>query len=351
VNVGDKLKAILAVIQTDPGNRGLGRDPQANLFNACPEDFARACRCLAEHPAPVLGVVTGFWIPTAKLGETDGPLGAVYLARTLPQLGVNVLVASDPFCRPALQAGLKLCDGGAKVAVVDIPEREDQGRSGGEWWEVRAHTPPAPLPREEGGETKPRPTHVLALERVGPSHTAASILAQPGADERTLQRFLEAVPEADRGRCHTMRGVDITVDLRDAAVLFECGPTDREVVTIGIGDGGNEIGMGKVPWEVIRRNIPRGAVIACRVATDHLIVAGVSNWGAYALAAGVALLRGYAPSENWFDIEKERRILTEMVEQGPLVDGVKGLPSISVDGLEFEEYIEPLRRMAAIVRA
>ena len=48
--------------------------------------------------------------------------------------------------------------------------------------------------------------------------------------------------------------------------------------------------MGKIPWDVIRRNVPNGGLIACRVPTDHLIVAGVSNWGAYALAAGVALL-------------------------------------------------------------
>ena len=34
-----------------------------------------------------------------------------------------------------------------------------------------------------------------------------------------------------------------------------------------------------------------GGLIACRVPADYLIVAGVSNWGAWALGAGVALLR------------------------------------------------------------
>jgi hypothetical protein len=52
------------------------------------------------------------------------------------------------------------------------------------------------------------------------------------------------------------------------------------VTTIGIGDGGNEIGMGKIPWEVIRRNIPGGGRIACRVPTSFLLVCGISNWGA-----------------------------------------------------------------------
>jgi hypothetical protein len=326
VNVDQKLEAILAAIQQDPGNRGLGRDPQANLFNACPEDFSRACRSLSEQRRPQLAVVTGFWIPVARLGETDGPLGAVYLARTLPKLGVGVMLYSDPFCRPALVAGVAKCGGEETVPVVNL-----------RW------SRPSRLPS--------RPTHLLALERVGPSHTPASIPEQPGADEATVQRFLAEVPAPEHDRCHTMRGIDITDEMHDAFRLFERRSWSGEPVTIGIGDGGNEIGMGKVSWDVIRRNIPRGAVIACRVATDYLIVAGVSNWGAYALAAGVALLRGVDPPANWFDIDIERAILAEMVEKGPLVDGVKGRPEVSVDGLEFEAYIEPLRQIAAIVRA
>ena len=38
--------------------------------------------------------------------------------------------------------------------------------------------------------------------------------------------------------------------------------------------------MGKIPHETIVKNIPNGDLIHCRVPTDHLIVAGVSNWGA-----------------------------------------------------------------------
>jgi hypothetical protein len=352
VNVEAKLKAILAAIQVDVGNRGLGRDPAANLFNACPDDFAGACRSLAEHPAPVLGVVTGFWIPAARLGETDGPLGAVYLARTLPAMGVRASIVSDPFCRPALQAGLQRA--GVDAPLLDLPGGERAGEALGNWWEVNHHAPP---------------THVLALERVGPSHTPKTIREaqasrrvypggpdggdkprrSPEGPEESVRRFEAEVPCKHHGRCHTMRGVDITDFMCDPGFALECEAS--QPVTIGIGDGGNEIGMGKVPWDVIRRNIPNGAVIACGWRTDYLIVAGISNWGAYALAAGVALLCGYSPPDSWFDIETERGILQEMVEQGPLVDGVKGIPSISVDGLDFETYIEPLRRIAAIVRA
>ena len=49
------------------------RDPAANLFNACPDDLAAACRSLAGHPAPALDVVTGFWIDRVRAGL--GPTG------------------------------------------------------------------------------------------------------------------------------------------------------------------------------------------------------------------------------------------------------------------------------------
>src|SRR5262249_29846254 len=116
------------------------------------------------------------------------------------------------------------------------------------------------------------------------------------------------------------------------------------IATIGIGDGGNEIGMGKIAWDVIRRNAPGGASVACRVPADRLIVSGVSNWGAYGLAAGVLALRDEC-DQMLFDVERERDLLRIMVERGPLVDGVTGKATVSVDGLEFERYAEPLRRI------
>src|SRR5438874_2583567 len=108
------------------------------------------------------------------------------------------------------------------------------------------------------------------------------------------------MPPEHRDRCHTMRGIDVTDTVSPAHWLFE---DKRRPVTIGIGDGGNEIGMGKIGWEVVSRNIPRGGLIACRVPVDHLVVAGVSNWGAYALAAGVHALRGARPGIDLFNSE------------------------------------------------
>jgi hypothetical protein len=145
-----------------------------------------------------------------------------------------------------------------------------------------------------------------------------------------------------------MRGLDITDLMSPAHRLFEWAQGRAGLTTIGIGDGGNEIGMGKIPWDVIQRNIPGGGRVACRVPTHHLIVCGISNWGAYALAAGVWRLYGRPLHPLLTDPENERKILRVMVEHGPLVDGVTGRPGLSVDGLPFEEYIKVLPKLAAV---
>src|SRR5207249_10522215 len=61
--------------------------------------------------------------------------------------------------------------------------------------------------------------------------------------------------------------------------------------TIGIGDGGNEIGMG-VARAGLRRLGPLHARIASVVSVDHLVVAGVSNWGGYGVVAALSRLAG-----------------------------------------------------------
>jgi hypothetical protein len=145
-----------------------------------------------------------------------------------------------------------------------------------------------------------------------------------------------------------MRGRDITDLMCPAHLLFEAAAR-KNVITIGIGDGGNEIGMGKIPWDIIRRNIPGGDKVACRVPTDHLIVAGISNWGAYGLAAGVMALLGAKPSDDLFDVNREHELLQLMVDKGPLVDGVTGKQTATVDGLDFQRYGRILEQLRAII--
>jgi hypothetical protein len=324
------LDAIQELMQQDVGNRGLRADPVDNLITACPDDFQAACRSLAQTPNPVVAIVTGFYIPHAQppCGETDGPLGAIFLARAFIPLGIRVALVTDPFCEQALKVGLGACGLQAEVPLLILPAKPDWRETFRDWQS---------------------PTHLMALERAGPSHTPDSVRAQPGATAALVEQFLQEVPAADFDRCHTMKGRDLTDHMAAAHLLFEAAARLRPAIaTIGIGDGGNEIGMGKIAWQIIRRNIPNGAVVACRVATDYLIVCGVSNWGAYGLAAGVRHLRGAAREADLFSTGCEFALLKAMVERGPLVDGVTGQPTATVDGLSFERYVAPLSRMEAI---
>eukprot|EP01079_Euglenida_sp_SAG-EU17-18_P001987 gene1987-473_t len=68
-------------------------------------------------------------------------------------------------------------------------------------------------------------------------------------------------------------------------IFAEC--TSRGIATVGIGDGGNELGMGNVSGQVFQ-HVPHGPKVACMTSCNFLITAGVSNWGAVALALSVA---------------------------------------------------------------
>jgi hypothetical protein len=328
------LHQIRDLIQEDVNGRGLRADPRDNLLTATAGDFQAACRSLAEAAAARVAVVTGFFIPHGEPpgGETDGPPGALFLARALTPLGIEVVLATDDFGTTALKAGLEACGLEGRVVLITLPPPE-------------AALSPAEYQKHFMAAAGPI-THLVALERAGPSHTPESVRSQPRATPAAGDRFLREVAPQYHGRCLTMRGRDITPHMSPVHFLWE--GEKAPFTTIGIGDGGNEIGMGKIAWDVIRRNIPNGGQVACRVAADYLVVCGVSNWGAYGLAAGVRLLKGRPLDDELFDVERERRLLEIMVERGPLVDGVTGKPSVSVDGLSFENYAQPLWRMGMI---
>ncbi len=335
----DALDAICAIIQEDAGNRGLRAEPAENLITACAGDFHLACQSLAQTPRACVAIVTGFFIPHGQppCGETDGPLGAVFLARALMPLGIKVVLASDAYCIPALEAGLSASGLDGIVPLVTLPSVERaSGLSSTDYWQAFA---------EESGQL----THLIALERVGPSHHSESIRGQYGNGSDVRGRYLAEAPVEHHDRCHTMRGRDITGYTSPAHRLFEeAGRQTPRITTLGIGDGGNEIGMGKIPWSVIRRNIPNGGLVACRTPTDHLIVCGVSNWGAYGLAAGVRILKGASLDEDLFNPEREKEILEVMVEKGPLVDGVSGLATATVDGLPDDAYFKVMKLLRNI---
>jgi D-glutamate cyclase len=304
----EKLEAILACVQTDPGGRGL-----KELFCARPRDFHASCESLANHPKPCVAITTGFFIPTADppANETDGPLGSLFLARALASLGYGSAIFTDSRLKEILRSAVERLGLSQYVTTLSVPPRDFP-------W-------PAWLAIDWNRVCERWSfTHLVSVETVGPS----------GKD----------------GHSYSMRGLDISDNSPPLYHLFDDVVSERRnIATIGIGDGGNEIGMGSLPWYLVAKNIPNGDLIHCRVPTDHLIVAGVSNWGAYALAAGVYVLRNEKPPANLFDPDYERKILQVMVDAGPLVDGVTGRQEATVDGLSWDEYVKPLIRMREIL--
>ena len=77
-------------------------------------------------------------------------------------------------------------------------------------------------------------------------------------------------------------------------LIFEHARRQRpSLKTIGIGDGGNEIGMARSTWEDRGGRTGGDAApwIPCRIATDWNVIAGTSNWSAFALAAATLVCR------------------------------------------------------------
>ena len=108
-----------------------------------------------------------------------------------------------------------------------------------------------------------------------------------------------------------------------------------------------------MPASVIGAHVAHGERIACATPADHLIVAGVSNWGAYALIGALAVLRA-----DWRDALiacldgcLDSQILREMVNNGPAVDGVTRQRSMTVDSLEAEVHHAKLHAIRAVVEA
>ncbi len=320
------------LIQFDIGQRGLDRIAGNNLFTTCAGDLESACQSLAGTRGLSIAIVTGFYIPQAEAYETDGPLGAHFLAEVLHHLGAKVTLMAEPECSAVLETALRLSGLEDHVALHDLPAPTDvpQASWTANFWNIHRNL-----------------THLIAIERAGPSHTVASLAALPRNHAAPVGDFVRQVPPGAWNRPHNMRGLDIAPFTAPAHQLFETMP--QGVVSIGIGDGGNEIGMGKIPWETIAANISNGERIACRVPTHHLIVAGISNWGAYALAAGTAMLHRQTDLDRLFDAQREAQLWEAVLEKETLVDGVTGRKELAVDGQPWSEYRRPFEEMRTLL--
>jgi hypothetical protein len=109
--------------------------------------------------------------------------------------------------------------------------------------------------------------------------------------------------------------------------------------------------MGKLPAGLIARTVPNGERIACITGCDHLVVAGVSNWGAYGLMAALAVLHdAWSPTlAKFLTAERDLALTKAIVEKAGAVDGVTARNEPTVDGFPADVHgavIQELRRIA-----
>jgi hypothetical protein len=280
--IESRISAIERICQTEVG-RNVGP-----LAEGATGELERSAWSIAKTPSASVVVLTGAYIPWAPPGaaETDGPPGAGILATGLRELGIPARLLTDPWCLPVVRAAGSAAGGSLDVDCSDGSD----------------------LAALVNTYTKLGVTHLVAVERMGP---------------------------AIDGRVRNFRGEDVTPFTSPLDALMN----ERSWKTVGIGDGGNELGMGKLSRERVAAAVSEGAQIHCVTAADALIVAGVSNWGALALLIATALVRGVTVNEL-FDAppsELHQRVVDACVTAGA-VDGTVGRQIATVDGLPSEMH-------------
>lgn len=241
--------------------------------------------------------VTGFIMRDYGRPETDGPIGAAVLARACAlALGAVPVAVTEAAALPVVDA----CFAAAGLIAAPVAELR-KGRNRCAVFEFPLDASQAERRARELLDAL-QPRAVIAIER-------------PGAGKDGLY--------------HGGGGFDISSFTAKTDLLF-AQAQQRGIATIGIGDLGNELGMGVVAAEVARL-VPLGEVIAARLAADVAVIANISNWGAYGVAACLAALTGNDAA--FHDGAEEVRLIDACVRAGA-VDPVGGQLRSYVDGTD-----------------
>lgn len=272
--------------------------------------------------------LTGGWILPGYLshGENDGPIGCAALARAL-SIGLHarpIILTEEKlvpnFKATARAAGMLVYDP-AELKEVDPSIISGLGVVAFPIDDGLAITESSRLVREF------RPEALIAVEKNGPNK---------------------------RGVYHMVGGADNSANVAKLGRLFEAA-RQAGVLTIGIGDRGNEIGF-RVINDVVAELLPFGTRCVCpcqggvgdNTYVDVLVTACVSNWGAYGIAACLAELLGKLDVLHGPEIEET--MLRECAKAGG-VDGFTGRAVFAADGIRGGVHLSIVELLREIISA
>ena len=304
-------------------------------------DLFRAARHLScgkdSRPARAL-VVTGFYIPKAAkpAAETDGPLGALEMCMALRAIGGDAWLISDECCASVIRPSAMGFLPDDHVLIAPNARMSDSGESD-------THMPPIASRMSVSAESDMRGIRKAASDMLDFDAWFNRVIDLVKAERIDTLVYIERVGPARDGSPHNMRGIDITEWTAPLSRLTLLG-----LHTIGVGDGGNEIGMGRVEDYAIEGVVDHGENIACTVSTDQLVVAGTSNWGAHAIVCAMRAL-GCDEVDPYLEPSWQRRVLDVIVEYGGL-DGVHMTNVATVDGLAPDFYFRQVGRLTNCAR-
>lgn len=281
---------------------------KARLFEAAQsvhdDSMVGGAAQLLSGPPRVIGIVNGAQVPEKMpLGENDGPLGSVILAQALRKIGHTVNFYTDD------------------AAAMPIERLLD-------WLKIEAS--------------------VIRLER-GDEDTQIDI-----ANTLDVAVAVERLGGNPNGILYGATGVSRSDFRCNTDTLFN-RMSQKGKSSIGIADGGNEIGCGKI-HEIISQTLselnycdrtPCGGGVFSIVPTDVLVIATTSNLGCAGVVAALALLRGDAGLCH--SAEDELRLIEKGVEIG-LTDAGTGKVIAAIDGVDATDHAALVGLMQSIVR-
>ncbi|GHV86018.1 hypothetical protein AGMMS50230_16260 [Spirochaetia bacterium] len=252
---------------------------------------------------PVVFIITGFVLHPFNKQETDGPLGAAALARTLVKItGARPVFIVPAEAKSAMEKLSALMGFASQTIVFTKDPKEAQKEAERIIGETK---------KESASVSKSDfPVYCIAIEAAGANKL---------------------------GVYHNALGLDISSLEAKSDVLFT-RLQEAGVPTLAVGDLGNECGMGTLGKHALKYipgaakcSCPCGGGLLAASSADTVLTTTVSNWGAWGISSAMAYLA--RKPEALYDPELEEAAL-HAANQCGLID-MYGEAIPAVDGMNL----------------